>query len=163
MEAARSARFLLSAGWQAVLSRAVPRLETKWPGSGKFAIKITSLETHLLLFSNPNFVKQDLLPRSETLDWVWWQPDEKRTALPSPCSPWTKYSDWRVDWGEECSLMSEKQHICANKFGLSELAKCIREILFLLGGGDGHHLQKNIEQYICFREQLIKEHVKRLY
>ena len=29
--------------------------------------------------------------------------------------------------------MSEKQHICANKFGLSELAKCIREILFLLG------------------------------
>ena len=35
--------------------------------------------------------------------------------------------------------------------------------LFLLGGGDGHHLQKNIEQYICFREQLIKEHVKRLY
>ena len=36
-------------------------------------------------------------------------------------------------------------------------------ILFLLGGGDGHHLQKNIEQYICFREQLIKEHVKRLY
>ena len=59
--------------------------------------------------------------------------------------------------------MSEKQHICANKFGLSELAKCIRGILLLLWGGDGHNLQKNIEQYICFREQLIKEHVKRLY
>ena len=119
--------------WPAVLSRTVPRIETKWPGSGKFAFKITSLETHLLIFSNPNFVKQDLSPRSETVDWVWWQPDEKRTALPSPCSPWTKYWNWRMDWGEECYLMSEKQHISANKFGLSELAKCRKEMLFLLG------------------------------
>ena len=148
MEAARSARFLLSAGWQAVLSRTVPRIETKWPGSGKFAIKITSLETHLLLFSNPNFVKQDLSPRSETVDWVWWQPDEKRTALPSPWLPWTKYWDWRMDWGEKCSLMPEIQHVCANKFGLSDLAKCRREMLLAVRDATFYSEDKIDKKYL---------------
>ena len=58
--------------------------------------------------------------------------------------------------------MPEIQHVRANKFGLSDLAKCRREMLFFLGVEAVTICIKDVEQHICFPEQLIQDYV-RLY
>ena len=60
------------------------------------------------------------------------------------------------------SHVRKTTYLCKQVWTL-RIGKMQKGNVIVIGGGDGHHLQKNIEQYICFREQFIKEHVKRLY